>query len=83
MTVYVPRFRRTLNASETAANKKAAQNKVALNMVVQLYKCGAITSVEVCGEGRGREMSVGVIGMGERGEEWRWRGEVCGVKYVG
>ena len=47
LKVYVPRFRRTLHATETASNKKNAQNKCALNMVVQLYKCGAIPSAEV------------------------------------
>ena len=47
MKVYIPRFRRTLFAKETASNKKTAQNKLAYNLVLQLYKCGAITSLEV------------------------------------
>jgi hypothetical protein len=47
MKVYIPRFRRTLHAKETAKNKKMAQNKLALNLVTQLYKCGAISSMEV------------------------------------
>ena len=48
MKVYIPRFRRTLYAQESAKNKKLATNKLALNLVTQLYKCGAISSMEVC-----------------------------------
>lgn len=47
MKVYIPRFRRTLYAKECAPNKKLAQNKLSLNLVTQLYKCSAISSMEV------------------------------------
>ena len=47
MKVFVPRFRQTLNGRETARNKKSAQNQLAYNLVLQLFKIGAIPEFQV------------------------------------
>lgn len=49
MTIYIPKLHKTIHAKEHAGTKKLVSNTLALNLVTQLYRLGAIEAARAPG----------------------------------